>query len=62
MEYLKKADKTAEANTLEAQEVVNAMLSNIEKNGEQAVRDYASKLDNWEGEILLSKVYRIHYC
>jgi len=34
MEYLKKADKTAEANTLEAQEVVNAMLSNIEKNGE----------------------------
>ncbi|HAY41002.1 MAG TPA: histidinol dehydrogenase, partial [Gammaproteobacteria bacterium] len=55
MEYLKKADKTAEANTLEAQEVVNAMLSNIEKNGEQAVRDYASKLDNWEGEILLSK-------
>jgi sulfopropanediol 3-dehydrogenase len=54
MEYLKKADKTAEANTLEAQEVVNSMLSNIEKHGEQAVRDYSSKLDNWDGEILLT--------
>ena len=47
MEYLKKAHKTAETNTLEAQKVVNEMLNNIEKDGEQAVRDYAAKLDNW---------------
>jgi sulfopropanediol 3-dehydrogenase len=31
------------------------MLTNIDKNGEQAVRDYAAKLDNWHGDILLSK-------
>ena len=54
MEYLKKAHKTAETNTLDAQKVVNEMLNNIEKEGEQAVRDYAAKLDNWTGDILLS--------
>ena len=47
MIYLKKADKSAESNVLEAKKVVNDMLTNIDKNGEQAVRDYAAKLDNW---------------
>ena len=55
MIYLKKADRSAESNGLEAQKVVNDMLTNIDKNGEQAVRDYAAKLDNWHGDILLSK-------
>ena len=55
MIYLKKADRSSESNVLEAQKVVNDMLTNIDKNGEQAVRDYAAKLDNWHGEILLSK-------
>ena len=45
MRYLKKAEKTAESNVQEAQKVVHDMLSNINKNGEQAVRDYAEKLD-----------------
>lgn len=55
MIYLKKAERSAESNVLEAQKVVNDMLTNIDKNGEQAVRDYATKLDNWHGDILLSK-------
>ena len=55
MIYLKKADRSSESNVLEAQKVVNDMLTNIDKNGEQAVRDYAAKLDNWYGEILLCK-------
>ena len=54
MKYLKKADKTAESNTLEAQKVVHDMLANINKNGEQAVRDYAEKLDSWTGSIPVS--------
>jgi len=54
MVYLKKADRSAESNVLEAQKVVSDMLTNIDKNGEQAVRDYAAKLDNWHGDILLS--------
>mgnify|MGYP001596646863 CR=1 FL=1 len=54
-EYLKKATKTAETNTEEAQKVVNEMLGTIQTGGEQAVRDYAKKLDNWDGGILLSE-------
>ena len=52
--YLKRAQKTPETETNTAQTVVSDMLANIEKNGEQAVRDYASKLDQWSGEILLT--------
>ena len=55
MIYLKKADKSAASNVLEAQKVVHDMLANIDKDGEQAVRDYAQKLDGWSGEILLSE-------
>jgi len=55
MNYLKQAERSVESNTLEAQKVVNDMLTNIDRNGEQAVRDYAAKLDNWHGDILLSK-------
>ena len=55
MVYLKKADKSAASNELEAQKVVYDMLANIEKNGERAVRDYSEKLDGWSGEILLSE-------
>ena len=53
MIYLKKADKSAASNELEAQKVVYDMLANIEKNGEKAVRDYSEKLDGWSGEICL---------
>ena len=53
MIYLKKADKSAASNALEAQKVVHDMLANIDKDGEQAVRNYAEKLDGWSGEILL---------
>ena len=55
MEYLKKAYKTAETNTQEAQKVVNDMLTNIEKHGEQAVRNYSAKLGNlsWIKELPL---------
>ena len=54
MIYLKKAERSSESNVLETQKVVNDMLTNIDQNGEQAVRDYAAKLDNWHGDILLS--------
>ncbi len=39
MLYLKKADKSAASNALEAQKVVHDMLANIDKDGEQAVRN-----------------------
>ena len=52
--YLKKASKTAETETATAQKVVLEMLAAIESGGEQAVRDYAQKLDHWQGDIVMS--------
>jgi sulfopropanediol 3-dehydrogenase len=53
-EYLKRASKTPESETGTAQKVVTEMLAKIETHGETAVRDYALKLDNWAGEIIVS--------
>jgi len=52
--YLKKAAKTPETDSAEARKVVDEMLAAIRAGGEQAVRDYARKLDKWEREILVS--------
>jgi sulfopropanediol 3-dehydrogenase len=52
--YLKKAAKTPETETATAQKVVGEMLAEIEKRGEDAVREYAKKLDNWSGDILVT--------
>jgi sulfopropanediol 3-dehydrogenase len=54
LHYLKKAAKTPETDTAEARRVVEEMLAAIRAKGEAAVRDYARKLDKWEGEILVS--------
>jgi sulfopropanediol 3-dehydrogenase len=51
LEYLKRAAKTPDTDTAEARRVVDEMLATIRKGGEQAVRDYARKLDKWEGPI-----------
>lgn len=53
--YLKKATKTPETETGTAQAVVTEMLAEIEKNGEQAVLEYAKKLDKWEGNPIVTK-------
>ncbi len=52
--YIKRAAKTPDTEIGNAQQVVSEMLANIEKNGEAAVRDYASKLDRWTGEIVVT--------
>ena len=53
--YLKRAGKTPETEAGKAQSVVSEMLAAIEAGGEQAVRDYAQKLDRWTGPIVLSR-------
>lgn len=52
--YLKQAEKTPQTETATAQNVVTDMLAEIQAHGEAAVRQYASKLDGWDGEIVLS--------
>jgi sulfopropanediol 3-dehydrogenase len=53
--YLKKASKTPETETATAQAVVTQMLREIDARGEDAVRAYAKKLDQWDGDIVLSR-------
>src|SRR5690606_22949436 len=53
-EYLKKASKTPETETGTARKVVEEMLGEIGRRGEDAVREYARTLDQWEGEIMVS--------
>jgi sulfopropanediol 3-dehydrogenase len=53
--YLKTASKTPETETDAARKVVNEMLAAIETGGEAAVRDYALKLDRWNGPIVLDQ-------
>jgi sulfopropanediol 3-dehydrogenase len=54
-EYLKKAGKTPETETGNARKVVEDMLAAIESRGEDAVREYALKLDGWNGEIVVTR-------
>jgi sulfopropanediol 3-dehydrogenase len=53
IEYLKRAEKTPETETETARNVVHEMLAVISADGEKAVRDYAQKLDQWSGPILV---------
>ena len=54
IEYLKKAAKTAATESGEARRVVDEMLAEIAQRGEAAVREYARKLDNWSGDIIVN--------
>lgn len=53
MEYLKKAAKTPASGEDKTREIVQEMLSNIEQGGEQTCAEYAAKLDQYTGPILL---------
>lgn len=55
IQQLKTATRTPDSETDNARAVVAEMLGEIERRGEQAVRDYAAKLDRWTGDILVSR-------
>src|SRR6202162_4656399 len=52
--HLKQAKKTPETETGNARRVATEMLAEIERGREQAVRDYAAKLDGWTGDIVVT--------
>ncbi|TMI06034.1 MAG: histidinol dehydrogenase [Betaproteobacteria bacterium] len=54
IQYLKRAAKSPETETATARAVAEQMLAEIARNGEQAVRDYAAKLDHWTGPIVMT--------
>ena len=53
MEYLKKAPKSAATGEQDVRATVQSMLDDIESGGEDVVREYAKKLDKWEGDIVV---------
>lgn len=55
MEYLKRAETSAEEFSNEARKSVEAFLADIRANGEDAIRRIAKKLDNWDGDFILSE-------
>jgi sulfopropanediol 3-dehydrogenase len=54
MQHAKKPGLSPEDSDREVRESVEAMLSDIKQNGEQAVRALAKKFDGWEGDFVLS--------
>jgi sulfopropanediol 3-dehydrogenase len=54
IEYLKKADKTAASGEDDTRRIVADMLSAIEAGGEDKAREYAAKLDNYTGNIVVT--------
>jgi sulfopropanediol 3-dehydrogenase len=53
--YLKRASKTPTTGEDEARDAVERMLREIEAGREAAARDYARRLDRWEGDVVVSR-------
>ncbi|MBC8260023.1 MAG: histidinol dehydrogenase [SAR324 cluster bacterium] len=54
IEYLKKASKTPQSGEEDTRRIVSEMLNSIEIGGENKVREYAEKLDNYSGNIVVT--------
>ena len=54
IEYLKKANKSASTGEDDTRNIVAKMLSDIEAGGEEMAAEYAAKLDNYSGNIVVS--------
>ncbi|MGR3614607.1 MAG: histidinol dehydrogenase [Paracoccaceae bacterium] len=52
--YLKTGLDVAESASADVADLVRVMIAAINAKGEDAVRDYASRLDGWEGDIVVS--------
>lgn len=54
IEYMKRAEKTAASGEDDTRKIVSEMLSAIEAGGEEKAREYAAKLDNYAGNIVVT--------
>ena len=52
--YLKKAQLTAKSNASEVHETVKNILTDIEAGGDSTAKEYASKFDKYQGNIILT--------
>ena len=56
IEYLKKAEKSSATGEDDTRNIVAQMLSEIEAGGEEKAIEYATKLDNYSGNIVVTGV------
>lgn len=54
IEYLKKADKSATTGEDDTRKIVAEMLAEIEAGGEEKAIEYATRLDNYTGNIVIT--------
>ena len=54
IEYLKKAEKSAATGEDDTRNIVSQMLAEIETGGEEKAIEYAAKLDNYSGNIVVT--------
>ena len=52
--YLKKAQLTPKSNASEVHETVKNILTDIEAGGDEKAKEYASKFDQYQGNIILT--------
>ena len=55
IKYLKKAPLHSRSDDTKTQQIVRDILSDIEVGGDEKALEYATKFDNYDGEIILSK-------
>ena len=53
--YLKKANKTASTDDTKTREIVENLLSELEKTKEDGCKNLTKKFDKYDGEIIVSK-------
>lgn len=54
-QYLKRASLSPASDEAETTKYVASLLADIERRGEDAVREYALKFDQWSGDIVMSE-------
>ncbi len=55
IKYLKKSPKTPSTDDTKTREIVQNLLSDLEKSREEGCKDLTKKFDKYEGEIVVSK-------
>ena len=55
IKYLKKAPLHSRSDDTKTQQIVRDILHDIENGGDEKALEYASKFDNYDGEVILSK-------
>ncbi len=54
-EFLKQASKTSTSDAGDVRDVVQGILDDIERGGDEAAKKYAAKFDDYDGNLLLSE-------